>query len=565
MERFVHFLIVEPDVSKHSALRKQLSLAGSILLFAENLDEAKWELSRKEIGIVMLPPITLNSKKTIKKLQQYDKGKRAFFLALINEENHTLDVHKYLKEGFTDFLYLGLDSNTLKAKLRVFKSLFQKDQRIGHLLSNIFPNQVLADLNNFGKYSPKRVENGVVMFTDFVNFSEKSLSLQPIEIVRQLESYFSKFDEISKRYRLEKIKTIGDAYMTLAGVTESHSEPILRSCLAAIEIREWVANEAALARTLNQEPWEIRIGIHSGPLVAGILGSDKMSFDVWGDTVNLAARAQEVSWPGQITISQVIAEKINTYFHLENRGLIQIKNRSTDEQMYFLENLKSEFSLYEEGLSPSPFLREKCGLPRMDFNSMRTDLLNQLKKNLPENLTYHDINHTLGVEKSAKRLAKLEGLNEDEELILLTAVLYHDAGFIHQYNDNELLAIKMIKANLPKFGYDDDQINTIAQIIASTRTSSKVVTLLEKIMSDADHDYFGRAEYYSIAEMLREELALHQNSFTEDEWLQFQINYLENKHLYYTASSISIRLPAKKKRINELKRKWYSIQPTNKD
>jgi hypothetical protein len=117
----------------------------------------------------------------------------------------------------------------------------------------------------------------------------------------------------------------------------------------------------------------------------------------------------------------------------------------------------------------------------------------------------------------------------------------------------------MAKENLPKFGYDDEQISTICQIIASTQTSTQIVTLLEKIMSDADHDYFGRAEYYTIAGMLREELALNETLFTEDEWLQFQINYLENKHSFFTSSSISIRLSAKKKRINELKRKWISF------
>ena len=263
----------------------------------------------------MFYPTKGDSGKTIEELKSFDKGKRSFFLALINEEFNNQEPYTFLEEGFTDFIHTNQDPKTIKAKLRVFKSLYQKDQRIGLLLSNIFPDQVLLDLQNFGKYSSKRIDIGVVMFTDFVNFSKKSFTLSPIEIVQKLEYYFAKFDEISKRYRLEKIKTIGDAYMTVAGVTEIYSEPILRTCLAALEIREWVKGEKLKAIENNLDPWEIRIGIHAGPLVAGILGNNKMSFDVWGDTVNLAARAQEVSLPGHITISKPVANSIEYYFN----------------------------------------------------------------------------------------------------------------------------------------------------------------------------------------------------------------------------------------------------------
>ncbi|MCT4562621.1 MAG: HD domain-containing protein [Crocinitomicaceae bacterium] len=559
MERFVHFLIVEPDTSKHSHLRKILSLSGAILLFVENLEEAKWELTRKEIGIVLLNPELRESRKQIKKLKESDKGNRAFFLAMLADEN-LADIHQILREGFTDYLFFSFDTNTIKAKLKVYKSLFQKDQRIGHLLTNIFPEQVLEDLNSYGKYSPRRVDKGVVVFTDFVDFSKLSKDLQPIEIVRRLEQYFSKFDEIINRYQLEKIKTIGDAYMAIAGVTESYDQPILRASLAALEIREWIKNENLILRSQKKSPWEIRIGIHAGPLVAGILGSNKMSFDVWGDTVNLAARSEEVSWPGQITITEEVAKNIKKYFDLEHRGALEIKKRGGEENMYFLLNLKDQYCLYQEGLSPSAELREMCGLPRMDFNSMRNDILSQLEGQLSSDLHYHNVEHTIGVEKAAIRLAKLEGLSQDEINILLTAVLYHDSGFLFQYEHNEPLGIKLAKTNLPKYGYSEEQIKMVCQIIDSTSRVDKVSTLLEKIMTDADHDYFGRAEYHLIANRLRSELQHHGQEFSDEEWLIFQLDYLEKTHVYFTPSAISIRLPAKKKRINELKRKLQNLR-----
>lgn len=560
MERFIHILVIEPDETKHKALRKMLSLAGSIPIFAMDMNTAIWELSRKEIGIVLMKPNKDNSKKLIRTLQEHDKAGRAFFIAYLDDDQRESEVHKILKDGYVDYLFYPFEINIVKAKLRIYKALFLKDQRIGDLLTNIFPNQILKDLNNFGKYSPKRVDKGVVMFTDFVDFSQKSKTLQPLEIVKKLEHYFNKFDEIIHRYRLEKIKTIGDSYMALAGVTENIAQPTVRACLAALEIREFMENEQLLAQAMKRETWQIRIGIHVGPLVAGILSSDKMSFDVWGDTVNLASRAEQNSWPGQITITDSVAKEIQQFFYLENRGKIEIKKRGGEIQMFFIQQLKESYCQYDEGLQPSTELRVKCGLSPMDFNSMRKDILNRLKTLLPDDLIYHDVDHTIGVEKSAIRLAKLEGLSEEEELILRTAVLYHDAGFIFQYDNNEQFGVKMARSALPKYGYSDEQIDQVCEIILSTRNSAHPSTLLEKIMSDSDHDYFGRAEYYHIAKRLREELSNQNIDFTEEEWIEFQLGYVDKKHHYYTDSSIGIRLPSKKKRINELKRKLIEIQ-----
>lgn len=539
--------------------RKMLSMAGNILLFATNMVNAKKQLSQKEIGIVLLQPKWKNDKNLLIQLHGSDKGKRAFFIAYFEEEKEHL-AHKVLKDGFIDYICIPFDSNILKAKIRVYRTLYLKDQRIGDLLTNIFPDQILNDLNSYGKYSPKRVENGVVMFTDFVDFSRKSKHLKPIEIVKKLEFYFNKFDEIIQRYKLEKIKTIGDSYMALAGVTESFDLPAVRACLAALEIREFMDNERLLARAMKREFWEIRVGIHMGPLVAGIIGTDKMSFDVWGDTVNLASRAEQISWPGQITITAKVAEAISPYFDLENRGEIEITKRGGREQMFFLQFIKDDFCLYGEGIHPSTELRISCGLIAVDFISMRKEILNRLKTSLPEDLIYHDIEHTIGVEKAAIRLARLEGLDEEATLLLRTAALYHDAGFIFQYEDNEQYGIKMAQSSLPKFGFNKKQIEIVSEIIQSTRLKVEPTTTLEKLMSDADHDYFGRADYYMIADGLKLELEAQGMEFTEASWIDYQLAYLENKHRYFSDSSINIRMRGKNRRIQELKKKKIQLE-----
>lgn len=221
--------------------------------------------------------------------------------------------------------------------------------------------------------------------------------------------------------------------------------------------------------------------------------------------------------------------------------------------MYYLNHLKKEFCLYGEGKIASVELREKCGLATIDFDQMRRDIINNLKALLPENLVYHDINHTLNVEKAAVRFAKLEGLDEESVMLIQTAALYHDAGFILKQNDNEDFAVKMAEDKLPRFGFSQDQIQTVKEIILSTSFGKKPKNLLEKIMCDADHDYLGRADYYHVADKLRMEMENFGYGMSEKEWVEFQLNYMVGIHRYYTDTAKNIRLQSKKARISELK------------
>lgn len=185
---------------------------------------------------------------------------------------------------------------------------------------------------------------------------------------------------------------------------------------------------------------------------------------------------------------------------------------------------------------------------------MRQDVIQRLKANLPDQIVYHDLFHTLNVEKAVIRLAQLEGLNDEELLLLRTAALYHDIGFIYTNQNNELHAVRLMEKMLPTFGYETQQIQIIASLILTTSGHNEPQTLLEQIICDADHDYLGRADYYSIATKLRSELENYGTVLTEKDWLKLQIHYLENTHRYYTIPAISIRERGKQNRISELKK-----------
>ena len=180
----------------------------------------------------------------------------------------------------------------------------------------------------------------------------------------------------------------------------------------------------------------------------------------------------------------------------------------------------------------------------VDFKGAKKYIIERLESELKPNLFYHGIHHTMDVYEVSIKIAELEGIAQEEKLIINTAALYHDAGFVYQYENNEKLAVEMINEVLPSFGYNEKQIKTIGDIILTTRIKARPISLLEKIMSDADYDYLGRHDVASVAVTLHKELAEYGFPFAEEEWNEIQIKFLK-KHSYHTNSSLQLRRPKK--------------------
>ena len=560
IERFINILIIDSNIRNQKGLKEILLGNGNNILIANSVEEGIAIVQSKEVGILILNIDERFSSgfEVLEQLKNESLSKTMY--KLVSTENASKGT-KFVRgfiDGAVDFITIPFNPILIRSKLDIFKALYHKDQRINQLLTNIFPVNVLENLHLHNKYTPKRVEQGVVLFTDFVNFSSRAKRTKPLKLVKTLEYYFNAFDEITERYKLEKIKTIGDAYMALAGVTENEPEPVIRACLAAIEIRDFMRTERDVNNAFSSECWEIRIGLHMGPLVAGIIGSSKMSFDIWGDTVNIAARTEAASSPGTILITKTIATEIDQLFEIESKGMMDIHKRGGRIATFSLTKLKNEFSLYSNGRVANSAIRKKCGLSTIDFQRMREDILMRMRALMPDTIVYHDVSHTLNVEKSAMRYAQLEGINPHELQLLQTAALYHDTGYLFEYQTNEEYAVQLAQKQLPKFGYSADEIDVVTRIIRATE-SSEPQTVLEKIMCDADHDYLGRPDYYTIANKLRDELKNQGRTFTEYDWLNFQLNYLSNVHRYHTDTAKNIRLSGKQVRISELRNSLQTL------
>jgi class 3 adenylate cyclase len=195
----------------------------------------------------------------------------------------------------------------------------------------------MEELKEKGSSVAKYFENVTVMFSDFVNFTKIGETMSPQELVEELNFYFKKFDEIITRNNLEKIKTIGDSYMATGGLNASGKTEPEDVILSAIEMQEDVIQRKIERVKINKPAFEMRIGIHTGPVVAGIVGVKKFTYDIWGDTVNTASRFEAGSEAGKINISKQTYELVreNPKFEFEYRGKIEAKNKG-EIDMYFV-------------------------------------------------------------------------------------------------------------------------------------------------------------------------------------------------------------------------------------
>lgn len=206
------------------------------------------------------------------------------------------------------------------------------------LIRNILPKEIAEELKEKGEVEPQVYKNVTVMFTDFFQFTQTAENMSAIQLVHDLDEYFTEFDKIIKKYRLEKLKTIGDAYMCVAGILDKNDDAALTMVKAAIEIRNKVEEMYHQRKSENKMAWPIRIGIHSGNVVGGIIGDAKFSFDIWGDTVNTAARMESSSEPGKINISETTYHLIHHQVDCTYRGKVQAKSKG-ELSMYFVNDL----------------------------------------------------------------------------------------------------------------------------------------------------------------------------------------------------------------------------------
>jgi class 3 adenylate cyclase len=285
------------------------------------------------------------SQKNTSQVFEYQLEKKQSEVALLNTEKKLADemaqrqrnqrIGFQIGLGLVIIILFILFRNYLN-KVKINKLLDSQKAKIESLLLNILPASVAKELEKNGQAAPRFYDSVSVLFTDFKDFTKIADTMTPREIVDELNDFFTAFDDITETHGLEKIKTIGDAYMCAGGIPVENDVHPVQIIRAAIDIVDYMAQKNVIRKAEGKNPWNLRVGIHTGPIAAGVVGRKKYAYDIWGSTVNIASRMESNGEPGRINISSATYELVKDRFHCSYRGKISAKNIG-EIDMYFVD------------------------------------------------------------------------------------------------------------------------------------------------------------------------------------------------------------------------------------
>lgn len=242
------------------------------------------------------------------------------------------DETKGFELGAIDYISKPFNPAVVKARVNTHMELVLQRKKTEQLLANTLPEKVIQELKETGGSKPELFKNVSVLFSDFVGFTDMSSTVSPELLISELSDIFTAFDEIVETHECERIKTIGDAYLAVCGMPNEDPYHAKKIVQAAIEMVDYLKQRTSSSNL----KWENRIGIHSGPLVAGIVGTKKYLYDIFGDSVNTASRVETASEPLRITVSQSTYDLISNAFNFTPRGPIELKGKG-ELNLYFVE------------------------------------------------------------------------------------------------------------------------------------------------------------------------------------------------------------------------------------
>jgi class 3 adenylate cyclase len=428
----------------------------------------------------------------------------------------------------------------LEENLRTLEKLYDKltreNERIKAFNEKMSPELLKEVKADDKKERSLKFNMATVLYSEIRGFSKLVDGMNSSDLMDELDEILFEFDAIVSRYKIEKIKTIGDTFMCAGGIPVKNITNPVEVVMAAMEMVNFLGQYEKNKRG-KERIWELKIGIHTGPVTATVSGKKKVSYDIKGDTVNTASRIEAVSDYGSILISVMTYELVKEFFAYEYFGKLPVKYKG-DLQMFRVNGLKPEFSQNGEGIFPNDAFRIKFGL--IQFTDIQEIILDRLEKELPANLFYHNVKHTVDVVTEVELIGWGEGCSDEEILILKTAGLFHDAGHTISYDNHEFHSTRIARDMLPKYNYTPGQIERICSVIMATMLPPQPANLLENIICDSDLDYLGRSDFIPVSNTLYEELKAQGKMKSLNDWNKLQVKFISG-HQYFTKTARSLR------------------------
>jgi adenylate cyclase len=433
----------------------------------------------------------------------------------------------------------------IKKLEKLNEKLTRDNEKLKAHNENASPNTIAVPGEVDKKESSLKFNMATVLFADIHGFSKHVEGMDSSAVMDELDEILFEYDSIVDRYKIEKIKTIGDTYMCAGGIPVKNITNPIDVVMAAMEMRNFLEKYEAGKPGRNNRIWDLKIGIHTGPVTASISGKKKVNYDIKGDTVHTASRVEAMSDNGMILISVMTYELVKEFFDCEYFGKLPVKYKG-DLQMYRVKGLKQEFSVNGEGVLPNESFRIKFGL--IQFIDIQEIILDKLEKELPD---YLYVKHTVDVVTEVELIGWGEGCTDEEILLLKTAGLFHDAGHTVAYDNHEFYGTELVREILPKYSYSPDQIERICSIIMATKLPPRPTNLLENIICDSDLDYLGRSDFIPVSNTLYEELRAQNKMGSLNDWNKIQVKFISG-HQYFTSTARSLREVNKQLQIDRI-------------
>ncbi len=386
-----------------------------------------------------------------------------------------------------------------------------------------------------------------VLFADIQGFGKITEQMDTQSMMDNLDDLFFQFDSIVKNFNLQKIKTIGDSYMCAGGVPSKNSTNPIDVVMAALEMNRYLAE--IKERSDKNRVWDIRIGVHTGPVTAIAGGKRKISWELKGDTVNISSRLSNSCDIDKINISANTYELVKEFFSCDYNGKIPVKYLG-DLEMFYVKGIIPGIS--EGGLGLEPNKRFDTKFKLVQFVDLQEIILDKLEKELPGYLYYHNVKHTIDVVTEAELIGWAEGVSEEEVLLLKTAALFHDSGHTIGYDRHEELGCDLAREYLPDYGFSGGQIEKVCDLIMATQMPPEPKNLLEKIMCDSDLDYLGRSDFIPVSNTLYKELREQNKIGSLNDWNMLQVKFISG-HQYFTETARNLREVNKQKQIERIR------------
>lgn len=429
-------------------------------------------------------------------------------------------------------------------------ALVNERAKVETLLSRTLPRAEDEADGQVGEIHSQRYNIVTVLYADIEGFGLLTDSSEPEKLVDSLDRFFYDLDGIVAARGIEKIKTLGDAYVCAGGVPDRNRTNPIEVILVALAMQVHMARiNSELGK--DAHAWGLRIGVHTGPvMLISSKGRDRTMYDIWGGTASVASRLESSGKAGMVNISDTTYALVKDFFDCSPRGEIPVKNKGK-VAMYCVNRIKPQFSADATGIVPNDNLFLQLQFIRL--NDLEELMFSMLEERLPSNLYFHNLKHTIDVYAQVELIGREEALSEEDILLLRTAALFHDAGLTVDYETYKEMGVKLLRDILPHYNYTSSQIERIAGLIRSTSMPLTTDDKLAQVFCDADFDYLGRSDYFQETENLYREMTEQGMAGTRKEWIDRQVMLME-QHQYYTETARTLRGEMKRAHLQQLLR-----------